>query len=811
MTDPQFDPYYQWLGIPPSDQPADHYRLLSIRQFEHNATVIENAADRQMAHVRKFQMSQQHRRESQQLLNELSRARVVLLNPQQKAAYDAELTHALPAPAPPALPSQGPPALPPQKEEGLADLPSPGSQPASVGLHRNEPTRIVTGRRLRHNNSSPLALLIKLGGIALGIVTLGALGLLLMVVVFEQDPLGIRREQPLAELGEPPLRTPLDQGNAPGKEASPKPRSGASPKTPDATPRTKGLRSPAVKRSSAAKRSDTREQQSNERISEPAASTYGTRPSVSTLGNQISSDRSSKLLTVPSQSAQAGAISVIQEVYQTDLSRIEAAKSPQREALLKRLAEDLLTAAKTEEDATTRYVLLCQARDRGFESFSGPPTFAAIDQLAAGYQIDSLEMRSQVLQDWSQRRPPNGWNIDIRLALAAKNQECAKLAFDADRLDIAERLLALARRQARLAKRPDLAKDFGEKLAQVKAFKPLLESVRQAEQVLAQTPNDEGAHLTVGRYYAFSRRNWKQGLPHLAKSPAGPLREAALRDLNRPFSPSSTAQLEMGDLWWDAGRAMKQAGDELPASAQARAVFWYKAAIAGLTGTDRVRIERRLLQMSNLPKGTVLAVNFDDIFVNTSSRGSQAKEPGVFDLVAGVSGQGARLSRSSPIVFQNVALPSGNAARTIMFWMQYYLRGGRIIPFHYGEHLPLDACYLMIFPSGELFLGNANGGPLEVTTRTRLVDEQWYHVALVHDGRQTTQVYVNGKLMAKRNAQYRTSPSNRLFVNSFAGNVGFGAIDDLLVVSRSLSPTEIRQLMKTGLGATIGTGSTSSR
>ena len=44
MTDP-FDPYYTWLGIPPKDQPPNHYRLLAIERFESNADVIANAAD----------------------------------------------------------------------------------------------------------------------------------------------------------------------------------------------------------------------------------------------------------------------------------------------------------------------------------------------------------------------------------------------------------------------------------------------------------------------------------------------------------------------------------------------------------------------------------------------------------------------------------------------------------------------------------------------------------------------------------------------------------------------------------------------
>ena len=40
-----FDPYYQWLGIPPEEQPANHYRLLGIKWFEDNIDVIAAADD----------------------------------------------------------------------------------------------------------------------------------------------------------------------------------------------------------------------------------------------------------------------------------------------------------------------------------------------------------------------------------------------------------------------------------------------------------------------------------------------------------------------------------------------------------------------------------------------------------------------------------------------------------------------------------------------------------------------------------------------------------------------------------------------
>ena len=54
----ELDPYWKWLGIPPDQQPPDHYALLGIARFETDEDVIENAAVRQMNHVRSFQGGQ---------------------------------------------------------------------------------------------------------------------------------------------------------------------------------------------------------------------------------------------------------------------------------------------------------------------------------------------------------------------------------------------------------------------------------------------------------------------------------------------------------------------------------------------------------------------------------------------------------------------------------------------------------------------------------------------------------------------------------------------------------------------------------
>lgn len=89
MSD-SFNGYHVWLGIPPQEQPPHHYRLLGISVFESDRDVIDHAADRQMAHVRTFQ-SGRHGPLSQQILNELSTARLCLLTADRKVAYDEQL------------------------------------------------------------------------------------------------------------------------------------------------------------------------------------------------------------------------------------------------------------------------------------------------------------------------------------------------------------------------------------------------------------------------------------------------------------------------------------------------------------------------------------------------------------------------------------------------------------------------------------------------------------------------------------------------------------------------------------------------
>ena len=46
-----FDPYQQWLGIPPHEQPPHLYRLLSLQAFEPDLQTIAMASDRLLGYL----------------------------------------------------------------------------------------------------------------------------------------------------------------------------------------------------------------------------------------------------------------------------------------------------------------------------------------------------------------------------------------------------------------------------------------------------------------------------------------------------------------------------------------------------------------------------------------------------------------------------------------------------------------------------------------------------------------------------------------------------------------------------------------
>jgi hypothetical protein len=74
----ELDPLHLWLGISRHQRPASNHRLLGVAAGEQDPVVIRNAAERQIAFVRKFAIGAQSD-QANALLRQLGRARATLL------------------------------------------------------------------------------------------------------------------------------------------------------------------------------------------------------------------------------------------------------------------------------------------------------------------------------------------------------------------------------------------------------------------------------------------------------------------------------------------------------------------------------------------------------------------------------------------------------------------------------------------------------------------------------------------------------------------------------------------------------------
>ena len=86
----EFDPYHKWFGIKPEHQPPNYYRLLGVELFEDDPDVIDTASNQRVMFLRSCALGE-HVQRSERIMKQVSKARGVLLNDEQRARYDAML------------------------------------------------------------------------------------------------------------------------------------------------------------------------------------------------------------------------------------------------------------------------------------------------------------------------------------------------------------------------------------------------------------------------------------------------------------------------------------------------------------------------------------------------------------------------------------------------------------------------------------------------------------------------------------------------------------------------------------------------
>ncbi len=168
-SEPNF--YQLMLGLPADIAEPDHYQLLGLERFAEGNEAIRAAAADQNGKLLTWQNSKYYK-EAGRLMLELAQARGVLLDPEQKLAYDEELGRAFGDEEPvillEAAPDEEPIVLEAAREE---------PQPEPRRPQRSRKSSVSRQRPGRAKQSSKLpARWSLIAGSVLGLIGLGALG-----------------------------------------------------------------------------------------------------------------------------------------------------------------------------------------------------------------------------------------------------------------------------------------------------------------------------------------------------------------------------------------------------------------------------------------------------------------------------------------------------------------------------------------------------------------------------------------------------------------------------------------------------------
>jgi len=581
MAEP-FDPYYRWLGIPPKDQPPNHYRLLGLERFESNADAIEAAADQRMAHLRTHQTGP-HADASQKLLNEVAAAKLTLPSPAKKQAYDEQLASEANVRAegrasptlPGVAPAQAAPGSPSMPEFAPAAV-HPGSQLSRRG--RQNPPWLV-----------PVAIIV-------GLLLVG--GLLAMLLSGDGAP-EVAQEGEEGEVGLPALPAPPPAPPEPPTEVEPGPETPQHPRDPEQRPPPEpGLEpgEPPPEEPTGPEDLPT-PAEPGEPPPDPGPIELPVEPlpgpdqpqvdPVDPMAGDLSPEpEPTGKMPIPSQAEQDEALALIREVFKEDYDQAKTA--PQRAALARKMLDQ---ANQPGTKPTSRFVLLRVAKDVAAEAGDVETAFEAIEQMAAGYDVDALAGEHRAFL----RAASGALLPEHRKAIVEHAVPLIREAVGADDYAAAERLGDAASAAARGIRDAEAVRELTALIKEVKRLERAHEAVGPALAALRENPDDPEANLAVGQFLCLEKGDWGKGLPMLARGSDAELAAVAQKDLGSPGSAGEQAAL--AGAWWD----LAQSADGREKNAMLlRAGTWYQAAAPKLTGLQQQVAKKRLQEVAEI-------------------------------------------------------------------------------------------------------------------------------------------------------------------------------------------------------------------
>lgn len=735
MHEPPFDPYHKWLGIPPKDQPPDHYRLLGLERFESDPDVIAHAADARMTHIKSLATGV-FTHLSQEILNAISTARVCLLNPQSKALYDAALWEwleqqrmAVPVPVPPPLPVEQPSPLRIRGQRVSMLVLIAVGMAGCVLLLISAIVLLLSGREPTIARQEPPPAVVEAPAVS-GMPALQATESPQKpteppkpAIPVEMNTEGAPKAEPKPELPEPTVVDTPDEKEPPSiSMTSPIPSRPVEPEVPETAKPDMQPKAPVEK--------DGASQPKPIPKVEPqpvGKADESPQPSL------VASIPDAKRTPVPSADEQAKLQKQVDDVYKP-----AEATTPQKKL---ELAEKMFaTGDETKDDPASRYVLMRSAWRLAGEAGNLELALDMIDRAQEWYQFDPLEAKVEVLERTEKLLGPGPETEATSQRLVQTAMSLVDAALRNDDFQTATRLLEkIAVPAARRTTDKQLVGELAKRRAQVRRYREEYAEVEKAKETLVGNEADGDANLTLGRWYCLAKGKWEQGLPYLAKGSDQELADLAQRELQGVTS--SQAQVELADGWWELGeRAGSMQKEPTIAPLRARAAHWYRQALPFLTGIVREKAEKRLADTST----------------TAESRGEYALE---FDGWKSHALVDFGYAGTCPITIEAIVKPAVPPAASM----------GTVI----GNFDRTDASGLMLTCQSTLwgfsFVEMQRPGrgalppgvPQRLHARTGGRDEGWHHVAGVFDGKQL-RLYVDGELQESRAISGVHKPTTKL-------------------------------------------------
>jgi hypothetical protein len=556
-----FDPLHKWLGIPPGEQPPHHYRLLGIEPFEGDAEVIDVAADKQLAFL--HDLTNGERAEiAERLSNQVSAARICLLNEKKKRAYDEVLRGQLERSAEAVSRSSVGPAYD-VSQPRQSDRDS--SAAVQVGKRRESSRSRVKPRRLW--NFSTLLCIIALGLIGIG---LQQGQIVLDLSLLESLGLTGATQSPSSPesdtLAQAPPQRPTVQPSPPRPKTAAERETGSS----DAPP----------PRPSSTKRTPTGPQRSE-----------GTPPR--SLGDLVHSasgvatDRPIVKKPLPSESQLDEKLALIRELYEeeylaanTRSTRIELARLMHREGQM------------TVDDPIGRFALWRVARDILTLEGEFAAAIAIVENLDAHYiDVDAKLLKVETIRNAAGQIADASLSrfLDAALDTIAVCRQSERFELVNSICDDLEQELGSRLTDTRLAELKQAESNLREAEASFARH-------QQAQQKLEQSEDDPEANGVAGHYLCFVRSEWQRGLPYLSRADESAVRSAARLELASP--DNVTERIAVADAWLDVAETAPEAIAQT--TIRRHALDWYRNAEHDAEGLDGRKVESRIAELERL-------------------------------------------------------------------------------------------------------------------------------------------------------------------------------------------------------------------